>query len=138
MASKGTNAMHVVTPADITICHGKAIVEAAASIMIRFTVEGLEYELVSYCRLIYRMEKVDVCVWKIRGLTVVYTRDMIVPVEPHTSRFRPDLLGYRESYKYLTWVLKHRGFAISQDLPGTDLPDTVSRAMREHNEWCLS
>ena len=71
-------------------------------------------------------------------LSLIYIRDMIVPIAPLPHNFQPEIRGYRERCKYLTWVLKHRGFTISQDLPGVDRPDAVSQAMQEHSEWMLS
>lgn len=59
IANKGTFAMHPITPPEITVHQWKATVEASASMMMRFDVDSHQCELISYCRLMYRLSQVD-------------------------------------------------------------------------------
>lgn len=135
LTGKGSSVIHTITPAEITVHQEKAIAEAPASIMIRFEKDEHQYELISNCRLMYRLSRVDEVGWKINELTVIYVRDMIVPVAPMATSFSPDLTGFRGSYKFLTWTLQHRQVPISQELPGVDRPDTIVHLQEEQTQW---
>lgn len=60
MANKGQLAMHTIQPVDIVVNGPKAFAQSVGTISTRFTREGLDYDLVSHCRLLSRLECVGV------------------------------------------------------------------------------
>jgi SnoaL-like domain len=77
MTRHGTTAIHSITPADIHLNGDKAVAESVGSIQIRFEAEGHQYDLMSYCRFISKLEKVDEFEWNMLELGVIYARDII-------------------------------------------------------------
>ncbi|OQD81861.1 hypothetical protein PENANT_c025G08277 [Penicillium antarcticum] len=133
---KGTKAFHTITPVEIHVVGEKAFSESVGSIQIRLCLDGKEYDCVSNCRFISRLQKTDDG-WKLLSLVVIYDRDSLVPTMPCVSSldFTLDFQKARESYKYLSWVISQKGFQVDQTLPGTDNLDSVTELMNESHAW---
>lgn len=127
-----------MTPADIHVNGDKAVAESVGNIQLRFQEAGHDYDLISYTRFIHRLVKVDSSEWKIVGFGCIYIKDSILPAAPTGAAFSPDVSEYRESYKYLSWLLSRTGYSIRPTLPGIDQPEEAGRLMDEHFTWLRS
>ena len=114
----------LVCQPELHIVENRGFVELPDSVEVRFPIAGVEADLISYSRLLYRVERRDLA-WKILSLTVIYERDTLTPAVPGTtlavdsaqfSRFRP-------SYRCLAYHISLRGQPVPDDLPGDDQPD---------------
>lgn len=43
--------------------------------------------------------------------------------------------GLRRSYRCLAWQLRRGGYAVPDDLPGDDQPETVSAVLAADEDW---
>ncbi|KEF53434.1 uncharacterized protein A1O9_10409 [Exophiala aquamarina CBS 119918] len=141
MVKGGTLATHLIMPVDIHLspCHQRAVSESTGNITFKFKVEEETYELVSWTRFISRLEKVGED-WKLAGLEAIYDRDSITVAMPsthgdgaHGTSFKH--VGRRESYSSLAWFLEQRGLPVSDDLAGTDRPQSVEELMVRQFDW---
>ncbi len=112
----------------------KAVAESTGSICARFKHNDVEYDLVSQARFISRLERVD-SVWKMLSLEAIYERDAIHPVFPGAGEPISDIGDGRASYKCLSWVLAQNGFAVDQNLPGSDKPGSADAMMKANFDW---
>lgn len=66
----------------------------------------------------------------------IYDNETLTPTFPadKVPSTKPPV-EFRESYNVLAWMMERAGFPISQDMPGTDRPETVERIMREAFAW---
>ena len=102
---------------------------------MRLTEDGIDYDCISYGRFLSKLERVENHGWRMLSVEVIYERDSIVPASPVSSDLCIDTAGLRESYKYMAWALARTGFEVRNDLPGTDMPETVDRKMDELFQW---
>lgn len=137
MANKGVHAAHTIQPVEVHVNGDKAMSESTGSISIRFTLDDVDYDCVSYTRFISRLQRVD-SEWKMLTLEAIYERDSIVPVTPvPLSKWDPILVptSGRDSYRWIGWLLSRNGFQINPYLPGIDRPTSVTRLMKESWSW---
>ena len=68
---------------------------------------------------------------------MVYIRDLLVPRDPNQlPEIDPAALsGYRDSYRYLSYILGHTGHVARTDLPGIDLPESVAAVRAAEWRW---
>lgn len=117
--------------------HGsKAFVELPTETRMRMVIKNVVVEIESFRRLIYRVEKRH-NEWKIANMISINESDNLHPVIPGTQfKIDPEeLIGYRPSYQFLSYVRQAAGGSISQDLLGTDRPDDVSRIYQQAEKW---
>ena len=100
------------------------------------SLQGAEVGVVSHTRLLSRVLRSGGN-WLIAGLRVLYIRDLLIPRNPHQV---PDideveLSGFRDSYRYLSYVLAQSGHVPRTDLPGVDLPETVAALRAGEQRW---
>jgi len=77
--------IHIVTPVEINIKGSKALAVSIANIAARFKYGGRDVDLISWARLISKLERVDAgrkSSWKLMTLEVIYMRDSIIPAAP--------------------------------------------------------
>ncbi|GJN75825.1 hypothetical protein PLICBS_009931 [Purpureocillium lilacinum] len=134
MAEQGSRSNHAICPVEIHVNGDKAVSESTGSIMVRFRHNDIDYDCTSYARFVSRLERVD-GIWRMLTLEAIYERDTIQPAFPGTSAASFDIRGGRESYKCLGWLLLQKGFSVDQDLPGTDIPESVEGFMKDHRHW---
>jgi len=99
-------------------------------------VKGVEAVLVSFMRLLYRVEQRD-GVWKISTLQTVNEGDTLDPAVPGTdlSIEASGLRGLRHSYRYLAYTRSLDGTGVSQDLYGTDKPEELEELYADAATW---
>ncbi len=114
----------------------KAFVEYPTTTIRGVYVNGVEAVLTSYMRLLYRVEKRN-GEWKITSMESINESDELVPAIPGQDlKINPeDVKDIRLSYRWLTYTRRIAGGTISQDLPGTDRPDSAEKLYREADEW---
>ncbi|WP_269854809.1 nuclear transport factor 2 family protein [Streptomyces sp. RPT161] len=136
MAARGDSATHTLGPPVVDVLGAKAVGEVAAAIHMRGELNGVEADLTSHARLLYRAER-RTGRWLIVSLDPVYERDSLLPSVPGTHLgIDPDTLaGTRPSYRMLTHLLNARGYPVADDLYGDDRPAPVQRLYRSLFDW---
>jgi hypothetical protein len=136
MARRGVAAKHRLGPVLVRLSGNRAVATLGAAIDIAVSVAGVEAQLSSHARFLYRAEQ-RAQVWKISSFDAVYVRDELVPSIPgQTLTVRAaDLEHFRPSYRMLSYVLSAQGYAVDSGLPGDDRPETVSVLENELFGW---
>ena len=136
MSESGLRPLHRLSPPVVHVSGQRGFVEVPASIEVRFPISGVEADLISYSRLLYRVEH-HADGWRILSLTAVYERDTLAPAVPGTTldvdveRFR----RFRKPYRCLAYHISLRGQSAGDDLYGDDQPDRVNALYNEHRNW---
>ena len=99
-------------------------------------IDGIEVDLVSYCRLQWRAQKSG-SQWLIAGLRSIYIRDAIALVIPQKApKLDLKLLArLRPSYRFIAYLTRKAGNNVRDDLPGVDRPDTVVVLRAGEQKW---
>ena len=129
--------LHMIDPIEIEIRGPKAMSESLCQITTRYTLEGLEYDKVTTCRLMSRLEKVEGA-WKILTLEPIYIRDSMIAVAPQSPETIPAFKGaekYPKSYRYGAWLLESIGIQSKLDLPNEDDRESVKKIIDANKEW---
>lgn len=137
MGGHGNLARHRLAATTVYLGSDRAVVTAGATIESRSVIDGVEADLVSYTRLLYRTERRDEA-WRIAGLDCVYERDTLTPALPgqRLPLAAEALASFRPSYRMLSYVLgRSCEYSIDPDLPGDDRPDQVSALYEEAFIW---
>lgn len=136
MAARGDAATHVLSPPTVDVAGDRAAVEIGAAIHLRSDLHGVDVDLTSHARLLYRAER-RTGQWLITSLDPVYEYDTLTPSLPGTPvRFEADTLARaRPSYRMLTCLLGARHYAIADDLHGDDRPEPVRQLYRTLFDW---
>jgi hypothetical protein len=140
LAKQGTSAKHQLGPVIVRLDRDRtrALATVSASIEARFKIEGVEVDLVSQTRLLYRAVKHNNGrPWQLSRLDCIYECDRMTPSIPgQTLRVNPDdLKTLRSSYKCLAYFLTTRGLSINHELPGDDRPEQVKQAYDDAFAW---
>ena len=135
MARRSASSSHTVCPVEVHLNGDRAVSESTGTILARFVHEGTALDCASYGRFISCLERVGT-EWKICTLEVIYDKDSLLPVTPDDATKTISLSpGARLSYRCLAWVLEQNGFAIDQDLPGTDRPGSGEAVLQSCFQW---
>jgi hypothetical protein len=114
----------------------RAVVELPSTTIHWIQVGGVEAELTSFMRLLYRIETRDGA-WKIADLTAINEGDTLRPSVVGTS-LRIDqaqLDQYRHSYRFLAYTRALDGVEVSDDLYGVDRPGPVDELYAHALAW---
>lgn len=139
-SSKESGAKHKAFSTVVFVNGEKAVAEIQVMMLSpRKVVNDCEVDMVSYARVFMRLKKLD-GQWKIVYGDCIYERDELLPVAPDGKMpALPEAVkDYRESYRYLSYVLSIQGFESQQDLPGDDCPETVEGLYAETNQWMFA
>jgi hypothetical protein len=136
MARRGVLAKHRLGPVLVRLGGDRAVASLGGAIDIPAKVNGIEAQLSSYARFLYRTER-RAGTWKLSGFDGVYIRDELVPAIPgQVLRVPPEkVAGFRSSYRMLSYVLSSNGYTVNSDLPGDDRPETVRALEKELFDW---
>jgi hypothetical protein len=136
MAANGDRATHRLAPPVIDFADDRAIAEVPAAIEVRAEIGGIQADLVSYGRLLYRVIRSDGR-WLLRSMVAIYERDTLVPVIPGLvpALDETHLAALRRPYQWFAYYLGEKGYTVDQDLPGDDRPDTVRAIYDEAFGW---
>lgn len=120
----------------VDIKGNRAIAEADCTLHDFFLLDGIACKYTGYVRLPWRFVRVN-DTWKIAGARCVYLHDLITSCNPGNSPLlnEDELSSYRASYRYLCYQLTRAGLKPHNDLPGADLPHTVTDIRKADGEW---
>lgn len=143
MAEQGSSSIHTINPVQITLNGDKAFSVSVGSIISRFSKDETDYDLVSQCRFLSRLERVGDDArrgWKMLSMEVIYVHDAITPAVP--EELREDVYSViaegrapRESYRGLAYVLGEMGYQVKDTLPGTDDQSSVEAVLQRNQSW---
>ncbi|WP_405756977.1 nuclear transport factor 2 family protein [Streptomyces sp. NBC_01420] len=136
MAGRGDASVHRLSPPAVRTVADRAFVELPAGIEVRTEVDGVAVDLVSYTRIVHRLERREGR-WAIARLDCVYERDTVAPVLPGSpvALSARDLAPYRPPYAILAWHLARRGYTVSGDLLGDDRPERTAAFYDDTLKW---
>ena len=114
----------------------RAVVEYPMTTTRELMVHGEEAVLTSFMLLVERIEKIN-GVWKIVNMTSINEYDTLAPAIPGVDLKinHDDVKGLRESYRWLAYTRMLAGGTISQDLEGTDRPESVQKIYDAADRW---
>ena len=138
MAQK-SSAYHRLRPITVRVNGDRALATLSVAIESRLLLDGVEADLDSHTRLIYRAQRFADG-WKLMRMDCVYQRDTLLPAIPG-EQLKVDmqrLMAYRSSYRCLSYVLESKGFGVNHDLAGDDHPEQVTSIYDEAFAWLNS
>src|SRR6476661_1705742 len=80
----GAKCRHRLSPPVVHVDGDRAVVELPAAIEFQVQVDDVEADLISYARMLYRVER-RVDEWKILKIDAIYERDTLTPAIPGVS-----------------------------------------------------
>jgi hypothetical protein len=136
MAARGDRASHRLSPPVVHVMGDRAVVELPMIVEFRTVIDGVEADLASMGRLLYRAASRDDR-WRIVRMHAIYQRDTLAPSIPGTPLHvsAEDLAGFRPAYRLLAYHLSRRGYTIGSDLYRDDRPDEVEELYRATFAW---
>ena len=136
MAGRGDTSTHRLGPPVVDVVGDRASVVLPAVIEMRTVIDGVEVDLLSYARLLYRAQRSSAG-WVITALDPVYERDTLTPAFPGVAPTvsAADVADFRAPYRMLAYVLGRRGYQIAQDLYGDDRPEAVRALEKAAQDW---
>jgi hypothetical protein len=139
MAGRGDSSVHRLSPPVVDQQGGRALVELPAIIEMRTVIDGTEADLESRARLYFRTE-LRAGRWLITAIDPVYERDTLNAAHPGVALpvGPADVAAYRPSFRFLSYVLAKRGYAIGEDLYGDDRPGEAARFYAQARDWLRS
>ncbi|MCV7253669.1 hypothetical protein H7J86_16000 [Mycobacterium hackensackense] len=138
MAQRGDHARHRLAFPSVHRHGRRAVVSMPMAIEFRIDIHGVEADLISYARGIYRVEHRDgqtgIC-----DLSTIYERDTLSPVVPGSSLSvdRERLAAMPASYRMLAYYFDVRGYPVNRDLPGDDRPVLAQQLVTEAFDWLV-
>ena len=141
MSEAGSNAIHNITPVEVSLKGTKGFSISVGNIVSHFTKDGSEYELVSNCRFLSKVERIasENPLWRMLSMEVIYINDKISPVFPSLESKSLSIEGMatfpRKSYKFLAYCLADKGYQVKQDLPGVDDERLVTEVLNRNLSW---
>jgi SnoaL-like domain len=136
MARRGMLAKHRLAPVRVRLAGDRAVASLTAIIDIPRKIDGVDLILSAHGRFIYRAERRNE-VWRIFSFECIYVRDELTPAIPgQTISIDPaEVAAFRPSYRNLAWCLMKTGYAVDQNLPGEDKPESVKSLLQEVQDW---
>jgi SnoaL-like domain len=136
MARRNIRAKHRLSPMLVRLSVDRAVASMTGIIDLPVTLKGVELNLATYSRFLYRTERRDGR-WGIMGFDAIYMRDELTPAIPGQSITidKSELKDFRPSYRMLSYYLASQGYAVDSNLPGEDRPDLVQALERELFDW---
>lgn len=136
MARRGMLAKHRLGPVRVQLKGDRALASLVGAIDIPATVDGIELQLSSLARFLYRAERREGR-WRLKSFDAIYLRDELHPAVPGQAVpvTAAQVAGYRSAYRMLSFVLANQGYAVNAELPGEDRPDLATALYRELYDW---
>ncbi len=136
MAERGRQGTHPITPVHIRLNGDRALVESMAEIHTRWTVDGVELNLVMECRFFSRVRRTPDG-WRLATFDGIYHYDTLTPVNPADELpvDWDELRRLRPSYRSLAWALGRSGYTVGLEELGDDRPDLLEPFYRAADHW---
>ncbi|KEF60671.1 uncharacterized protein A1O9_02232 [Exophiala aquamarina CBS 119918] len=140
LAKRGTSSKHRLGPVVVRVSEdrGRALATVSAVIESRFKLNGIEVDIGSETRLIYKgVKNTHDHKWRLSGLSCIYECDHLRPAIPgQTINIDPEeLKPYRSSYRCLSYFLSQQGLSVRMELPGDDRPEQVIKLYDDAFRW---
>jgi hypothetical protein len=139
MFRRGMKAKHRLSPVLVNLSRNRAIASLGGIIDVPMMLKGVEMNLSSYTRFLYRVERRNEN-WGIVSFDAIYTRDELTPAIPGRSISidADELKAFRPSYRMLSYCLATQGYSVDSNLAGDDRPDLVEELNRQLSSWAGS
>ena len=136
MARRNVLAKHRLSPIRVVVSGNRAVASMSAIVEIPAQPQGIEMNLLSYTRFIYRAERRE-DQWRIFSFDAIYLRDELTPAIPGLSiSIDPsELQSFRPPYRLLSYILSKEGYTVDAELAGADRPESIQALMREVFTW---
>lgn len=137
MAASGRHSKHMIWPAWIQVRDDRALSESPAVILNRSIIDGIEADMVQWCRFFSRLVRQDDG-WRLASFEAIYVKDEIRPVwpaEPLPGQWMEEIRPLRASYRVWAWAMQRRGYAVSSELLGDDRPDLLESFYAIEDRW---
>ena len=136
MARRNVLAKHRLSPIRVVVSGNRAVASMSAIVEIPAQPQGIEMNLLSYTRFIYRAERRE-DQWRIFSFDAIYLRDELTPAIPgHSISIDPsELQSFRPPYRLLSYILSKEGYTVDAELAGADRPESIQALMREVFTW---
>lgn len=136
MFRRGIAAKHRLSPILVNLSRDRAVASLGGIIDVPMTVKGVEMNLSSYTRFLYRVERRNET-WGIISFDAIYVRDELAAAIPGQSIAigADELKAFRPSYRMLSYCLASQGYAVDSNLAGDDRPDLVEELNRRLFSW---
>jgi hypothetical protein len=136
MAARNLLAKHRLGPVVVRVAGTRAVASMSAIIDIPTTLSGVEVQLSSHARFVYRAEQRNDR-WRIISFDAIYIRDELTAAIPGTQVpvTARDVEPFRPTYRMLSYVLSKQGYAVNADLPGDDRPAEAKRFVSDLYQW---
>jgi hypothetical protein len=136
MAERGRESIHLIAPSEIRVNGDRALCESNAQIVNRSVVDGVEVDMVQYCRLFSRVVRTPAG-WRLASFDGIYHKDTIVPVNPGDTVpiDWEKLRDLRPSYRIWAYAISLKGYEIGQDELGDDRPDLLEPFYAAADRW---
>ncbi len=131
-----TLSFHQMGPSVVNVRGERAMIDTGCAVHAMLTLQSAEVAVISHTRLLSRAVRCGDD-WLLAGLRIIYIRDLLVPRDPgRLPVINEEMLsGYRDSYRYLSYVLAQSGHTPRTDLPGMDQPATVTELRAGEQSW---
>lgn len=137
MAASGRHSKHMIWPASVRVSADQALSESPAVISNRSVIDGIEVDMVQWCRFFSRLVRRDGG-WRFASFEGIYVKDEIRPVwptEPLPERWMDEIRPGRASYRVWAWAMRRRGYDVSSELLGDDRPDLLEPFYAVEDRW---
>jgi hypothetical protein len=136
MARRNVLAKHRLGPVLVRLSGDRAVASLSAIIDIPATFSSVEVQLSSHARFLYRVERREGR-WRLFSFDAIYIRDEFTTAIPGLPfPVQPDaLVGFRRSYRMLSYLLTSQGYHVNPNLPGEDQPNTSAALISEVYGW---
>ncbi|MDQ0464929.1 hypothetical protein QO010_002713 [Caulobacter ginsengisoli] len=136
----GVRHLHQMSPTLVSLNGDRALAETGCVILLPGAVGGVGVTVTCQARLFARAERREDGVWRLAGLRPHYFRDSLAADQPGQAPVLDEarLAGYRQSYRFLSYLLEETGKTPRPDLAGADRPDLAEAAAAEEAAWLAS
>jgi SnoaL-like domain len=136
MTARGDRSRHRLSVPGVHQHGARAVVSMPMAIEFRIALHGVDADLVSYARGIYRLECRDGR-YGICNLSAIYERDTLTPVVPGEPIpiDRQLLTTLPAGYRMLAYYFQHRGYQVDPNLPTDDHPESADSVLAEAFDW---
>ncbi|OTP78524.1 nuclear transport factor 2 family protein [Caballeronia sordidicola] len=136
MAAGPLYTFHQMGSSVITLHGNRALVDSNCTVHGFTVLDGVEVDLISYSRLMWRAQRSD-SNWLIAGLRALSVRDVLAPVNPLQlpQLDSQALAALRPSYRFIAYLASKAGHPVRNDLPGVDKPETVAVLQTGEQQW---
>ncbi|MFO1014617.1 MAG: nuclear transport factor 2 family protein [Caulobacteraceae bacterium] len=134
--AEGVRHIHHMAPTLVTLKGDRALAETGCEILLGGKIGGVAVSVTSQARLHCRVERRNGA-WKLISLTAAYFGDAMAAKNPREipPLDSAQLASYRETYRFLAYLLAQSGKAARPDLAGIDRPDLMKRLHDAEAAW---